>query len=255
MKVRVNRKKRRRRRQCIRRRKKKKAAEKKKKDKEKKRKAFTQEAESESDASSDDSSDDESDCFAQFGFCIAEVRKEKKSKKINLKTLILLDNQSMVNIFCNHKLVMKVWMTQDLMTMKGNGSMLTTNKKAHLKNYGDVWFDERAIMNILSLKNVKKKYRITYDSEGEGAFLVHKPDGQILHFPMHHGGLHYHDTTQRQILLVQMVSENEKGFSQCQIQRAKLAKELYMKVGHPSVHNFKAMIQDELDHELPSDCG
>ena len=71
---------------------------------------------------------------------------------------------------------------------------LNNHKQARtFKNYGDVWFDERAITNILFLKNMKKKYRVTYDSAKNGTFTFHKPDAQ-LHFLMHQDGLHYHDT-------------------------------------------------------------
>jgi len=38
------------------------------------------------------------------------------------------------------------------MTVYGNGGALTTNKKGTLQNYGEVWFHEDAITNILSLK-------------------------------------------------------------------------------------------------------
>jgi hypothetical protein len=54
--------------------------------------------------------------------------------------------------------------------------------KAHVKNYGDVWYDANAITNILSLKNVPNKFHVTYDSNGEGAFIVHKPNGIDVHF-------------------------------------------------------------------------
>ena len=41
------------------------------------------------------------------------------------------------------------------MTVLGNGGKLSTNKKADLEDdYGEVWFDKRAITNILSLKKV-----------------------------------------------------------------------------------------------------
>ena len=77
------------------------------------------------------------------------------------------------------------------MTVHGNGGNLTTNMKTHIKNYGDVWFHPDAITNILSLKNVKSKFPVTYDSEGEGTFIVHKPDGVNVHFIAHADGLHY----------------------------------------------------------------
>ena len=98
------------------------------------------------------------------------------------------------------------------MSVKGNDVSITTNKIGYLKNYGDIWFDERAITNILCLKNVKQKYRVTYDSSTDGVFTVHKP-GQQLNFVMYKDDLHYHDTRNREITLVQTVQENEEGYS------------------------------------------
>ena len=80
------------------------------------------------------------------------------------------------------------------------------------KNYGDVWFDERAITNILCLKNIRKKDRVTYDSAENGTFMVHKPNAR-LHFVMHQDGLHYLDTKNLEVTLIQTVQENEKGYS------------------------------------------
>ena len=106
------------------------------------------------------------------------------------------------------------------MSVKGNGGSITTNKIGYLKHYGEVWFDERAITNILCLKNVKHKYQVTYDSSPDGVFTVHKPVQQ-LHFVVNKDGLHYHDTRNREITLVQTVQENEEGYSQRQIQDVK----------------------------------
>ena len=90
------------------------------------------------------------------------------------------------------------------MSVKWNGGSITTNKIGYLKNYGKVWFDERAITNILCLKNVKHKYRVTYDSSTDGVFAVQKP-GQQLHFVIQKDGLHYHNTRNCEIKLVQTV--------------------------------------------------
>ena len=59
------------------------------------------------------------------------------------------------------------------MTVKGNGGYLKTHQKAHVENYGEAWFDERAITNIMSLKNSKEKFRVTYDSDRDKTFTVH----------------------------------------------------------------------------------
>jgi len=49
--------------------------------------------------------------------------------------------------------------------------LLTTNQKAYVKNYGEVWFDNNTIINILCVKNVRKKFRVTYDSDDDSTFL------------------------------------------------------------------------------------
>ena len=136
------------------------------------------------------------------------------------------------------------------MSVKGNGGSITTNKIGHLKNYGDVWFDERAITNILWLKNVKQKHQVTYNSSTGGVFTVHKP-GQLLHLVMHKYGLHYRDTRNREITLVQTVQENKEGYSQRQIQDAKKSGDLYAKVGYPSTRDFQKMISQNLILNCP----
>jgi hypothetical protein len=71
------------------------------------------------------------------------------------------------------------------MTVYGNGGDLTTKQMAHITNYGVVWFHPSAITNILCLKNIKKQFRVTYDSQqGDGAFVFYRPDGiNILFYP------------------------------------------------------------------------
>ena len=136
------------------------------------------------------------------------------------------------------------------MSVKGNCGSITTNKIGHLKNYGDVWFDERAITNILGLKIVKQKYRVTYDSSTYGVFTVHKP-GQQLHFVMHKDGLYYHDTWSCEITLVHTVQENEEGYSQRHVQDARKARHLYTKVGYPSARDFQQIISKNLILNCP----
>jgi hypothetical protein len=128
---------------------------------------FAQTASLESDAESEDGKP-----FFNFGFCTnlkstsnSLSKTRPKTTPLKLRKMILLDNQSTVNLFCNRKLVSRVWEPAKSMTVYGNGGSLATTMKAHVMNYGEIWYDTRAITNILSLINVRKQIRATYDSE------------------------------------------------------------------------------------------
>ena len=165
--------------------------------------------------------------------------------------MMLLDSCSTVDLFCNKNPVTKIWTSKNSMTVKGNGSDLKTHKKAYVKNYVEVWFDEREITNIMSLKNVKEKFIVTYDSDRDGTFTVHNPNGVNIKFEMHRDGLHYHDTVNRQVTMVQTVKENEKGYSKRKLAGAKTARDLYAKVGYPSIKDFANMIKKDMIMNCP----
>ena len=76
------------------------------------------------------------------------------------------------------------------MTVKGNSGDFKTHYKAHVENYGNMWFYERAITNIMSLDNVKENFRVTYESDRDRNFTVHKPNGVNIKFGIHQDGLH-----------------------------------------------------------------
>ena len=135
--------------------------------------------------------------------------------------------------------------------MKGNGGDLKIHKKVYVENYGEVWFDEREITNIMSLKNVKEKFRVTYYSDRDGTFTVHKKNGVNIKFGMHCNGMHYHDTVNRQVTMVQTGTENEKGYSKCQLTDAKSERDLYAKVGYPLIKDFANMIKKNMIMNCP----
>ena len=89
--------------------------------------------------------------FTNIGFTnIADF----KIDKIKLKNVLLLDNQSTVDFVCNPAFVKNIRQVSNFMTVMGDGGKLSTDKKADLEGFGEVWFDERAVANILSSKNV-----------------------------------------------------------------------------------------------------
>ena len=51
--------------------------------------------------------------------------------------------------------------------------MKNSHKKANVPGFGTVWYDEDAITNIFSFAEMEDKYRITYNSAKEKAFIMH----------------------------------------------------------------------------------
>ena len=54
-----------------------------------------------------------------------------------------------------------------------------------------VWYHPEGVVNVKSLKTLKKLHRVTYDSaDGRRVFKVHTPRGKVK-FKLHENGLHY----------------------------------------------------------------
>jgi hypothetical protein len=173
--------------------------------------------------------------------------------KLDLRNVWLLDCQSTTDLACNKKFLtdIKVWtITMRVVT---NGGTLSTNKKSSWPGYQNkIWYSRSAITNIIALKNVKKQYRVTYDSNDE-YFVVHREsEGKpnIL-FRMHPCGLHYFDPKDQDFMFVSTVAENKKEFTKRQIQRAEVARSLYRKLRFPSMKDYKYVIQTHQIKDCP----
>ena len=108
-----------------------------------------------------------------------------------------------------------------------------------------MWFDPRAIANVLSLKLVKEKYHIKYNSDEDDGFVVTKPTGEQFKFMQSGTGLHYLDTTLQDTnksvnttLVVNTVKENKKNYMNNDYLRALRARELQVMMGWPSTATF-----------------
>jgi hypothetical protein len=109
-----------------------------------------------------------------------------------------------------------------------------------------VWYDKTAIANIFGLSKLKKKHRVTYDSEKEDAFIVHM-NKDTLKFECNPKGLYTYKVSEeylkKQSHLINTVKENRVGYTQRQFEQAKRAQELYHIVGTPTIESFKALIK------------
>ena len=68
---------------------------------------------------------------------------------------------------------------------------------------------------------------------------------------MHCNGLHYHETVKRKVTMVQTFTENEKGYSKRKLTDARTARDLYAKVGYPSIKDFANMVKENMIMNFP----
>ncbi len=177
---------------------------------------------------------------------IALALKSSKSPHLDLRCVLLLDNQSTFDLCCNRGFMSRIKKASCALNMIRNGSGLKITRQGKFPGYNFwVWFSKKAITNIICLKNLIKIYRVTYDSKVEMTFVVHcqlfgLPD---LFFKMHPCGLHIcYSKKMGKFGFIQTVKDNMKLFSKWQIASANQSRDLFKKMIFLSTADFRAIV-------------
>jgi hypothetical protein len=71
--------------------------------------------------------------------------------------------------------------------LQTNGGSIVSKQSGQVDQFGTVWYNPNSVANIFSFAKMKNKYRITYDSEVEDAFVVHTPSKEVQFKPLSNG--------------------------------------------------------------------
>lgn len=138
------------------------------------------------------------------------------------------------------------------MTIMTNSGSNTTHWIGDLPGYNKpIWFDPNGIANILSLSNVKKVYRVSFDSCKGNIFTIHKESGNII-FKQCKNGLYYHDLSEyTSITMVVTVKDKQELYINRQYHQEKLARKTQNTIELPSTRTYLDIVDNDLLKNCP----
>jgi hypothetical protein len=96
-----------------------------------------------------------------------------------MKDWVLIDTDSTVNVFCNKSLIVNIRPAETL-HVQTNAGQFSTSYKADLPWCNmEVWYDPKAITNVLSFAIVQAMFLVKYDNRIKDAIYVETPRGMI----------------------------------------------------------------------------
>ena len=107
--------------------------------------------------------------------------KSKPAKFLDLLKVIILDSGSTLHTFANPDFLTDIRPAEKSTRMATNGGIKKLSVEGDVHGFDTVWFDATTLANIFSLELLRKKYRVTYDSDVANTFFVHTDKG-ILEF-------------------------------------------------------------------------
>ncbi len=135
----------------------------------------------------------------------------------NLSEMILLDSDSTDSVFCNPSYVTNIRNTKETLKVLTNGGIMNSTQKCDVPYIGECWFNKESITNIIAMSNMRKKYRITMDTNKEAALIVHLPN-KTVKFKEWPNGLYAMNPSEpdspesipNQYQMIQTIEENNK---------------------------------------------
>ena len=93
--------------------------------------------------------------------------------------MILLDSDSTDSVFCNPNYVTNIRNAKETLKVLTYGGIMNSTQKCDVPYIGECWFNKESITNIIAMCDMRKKFRITMDTNKEAALIVHLPNKTV----------------------------------------------------------------------------
>ena len=134
---------------------------------------------------SEGSSDDESMIISYCNYLTKEKTHDENS--------ILINTGSTVSVFRNPKMLTDVRETGTTMRALTNGGYQDSSKQGILPSFFPLWLNEKSRINILVIKDIRKKFRVTADTSKAKEIVVHLSDTKKMVFKEAGTGLYVYN--------------------------------------------------------------
>ena len=190
----------------------------------------------------------------QNGWAATQIKSETQS---DMKNKVLLDSGATTSIFCNPKYCQQIKNANIPIKIQTNSGNMMATKSCYIPELGRAYYNGCGMTNIIGLSQMRKKYRVTYDSQKEPAFYIHMKN-KIIKFPETEEGLYAIEMNTKAIKknkdeknMAITTKEIERLYTKNQKMRAMKARNLHHSLGSPSIFDLKAIITQNLIQDNP----
>ena len=107
---------------------------------------------------------------------------------------ILIDTGSTCSVFRNSDMLTDIKKSDTTMRAYSNGGFQDSNMTGVFADVFEVWYNPKSLLNILAFSDVRKKFRITCDTDISNSINVHISDNETWNFIEIRAGLYIRNT-------------------------------------------------------------
>ena len=173
-------------------------------------------------------------------------------------TDILLDTGSTCSVVKNPKMLLNIGDRGRKLRAYTNGGHQDSNEEGDLPGFFRVWYNPRSMLNILSFRDVRKRFRVTVDTSVENAICVHVEGGKVLKFVEVETGLYLlsskKTTSNKKVSaysFLTLVRANKNDFTSRQVKRADAARLFRKHLGYPGYRKYFKLLESNYFRNCP----